>query len=199
MAESREHWFEPLRTALSARPRTVIRDAPVFNVPPTPAAVLVPLFERAKEPYLVFIRRSENVREHKGQISFPGGSRDPRDVTLLETALRETREELGIDPATIQILGVLDDYLTVTNFQITPFVGVLPPDCTYHPHSDEVAEVLEIPLRLLADPARLRSEPWEWEGGTREVFYLDAGSCVIWGATARIVLQLLATWNSLTR
>jgi 8-oxo-dGTP pyrophosphatase MutT (NUDIX family) len=197
MAEGSESWFEPLRQALSARPRTVIRDAPVFTVPPTSAAVLVPLFERAGEHYLVLTRRTESVREHKGQISFPGGARDPRDVTLLETALRETEEELGIDPAMVKILGVLDDYLTVTNYQITPFVGAIPPDCTYHPHADEVAEVLEVPLRFLADPARHRRELWEWEGSPREVYHLDAGSCVIWGATARIVLQLLATWNTL--
>src|SRR6266852_6180043 len=127
-------------------------------------AVLAPLFMRDGQPYLVFTKRRAALRNHGGQISFPGGARDPDDSTPLHTALRETREELGIPPEKIEVLGMLDEVPTITNFRILPFVGAIPTDFAYLPSPDE---------------------------SEREIYFYDYGPNVIWGVTARILRGLL--------
>lgn len=182
---------EALRAALESRPKRFVRDVPASDAAPTPAGVLIPVFERDGAPHLVFTRRTDTVRDHKGQISFPGGARDPQDGSLLDTALREAREEIGLEPSAVEILGELDDYVTVTNYLVTPFVGLVPDAYGWRPHAAEVAEVLEVPLQVLRDPARHEVRTLVWQGEPREVHYFDAGSCIVWGVTARILLQLL--------
>src|SRR5262245_56549999 len=116
---------QTLARALEGRRKGFLRDLPELAIPPKPAAVLVPFLEKEGETYLLFTRRTESVRDHKGQISFPGGARDPGDPSLRETALRETEEEIGVPRHAVEVLGELDDYVTVTNYMITPYVGII--------------------------------------------------------------------------
>ncbi len=146
-------------------------------------------------PHLVFIRRSEKVHTHKGQISFPGGGFHPSDETLERTALRETHEELGLEPASLRVLGPLPPVDTVvSNFLVHPFVAVPQmPDApiTYIPDDFEVASVLEIPLRPLIDPKARRYEEWVMGGQPRRVVFYNYGQNVIWGATAFILTNFI--------
>ncbi len=167
-----------------------------------PAAVLLlirPLGPR-QEPHLIFMRRSEKVHTHKGQICFPGGSFDPDDGTLEVTALRETFEEVGLPPKSLRVLGPLPPVDTVvSNFLITPFVAV-PADPTapleYIPDGFEVAEILEIPLHLLLDPANRCYEEWVMQGRPRQVVFYNFQQVVIWGATAFILTNFIDEINS---
>lgn len=156
-----------------------------------PASVLVPLLIRDSEPRILFTKRTANLRVHGGQISFPGGGRDPADVTLLDTALRETEEELGISKRSVELLGRLNEIPTVTDFRVSPFVGALPANATYSPSVDEIDEVIEVPLRHLLDPQNRRTEKWEFRNVFHDVYFYDYGSHVIWGATGRILNNLL--------
>jgi 8-oxo-dGTP pyrophosphatase MutT (NUDIX family) len=177
------------------------KDLPASPASRRPAAVLILVrhLGPAGEPYLVFMRRSEKVHTHKGQISFPGGGFKPEDGTLEVTALRETFEEVGIPPEKVRVLGPLPAVDTVvSNFLITPFVGV-PVDPTapieYVSDGFEVAEILEIPLRLLLDPANHRYEEWVMQGRTRQVVFYNFQQVVIWGATAFILTNFMKEIN----
>ncbi len=156
------------------------------------AAVLVPLFTRDGVPHVLFTQRPESLRQHAGQIAFPGGARDPEDLTPLHTALRETHEELGIPPEQVQVLGMLDEIATITHFRVAPFVGVIPPAFPYVPSPDEVASVLEVPLPSLLDPARRRTERRRIFDRDLDVYFYEHGPHTIWGATAHILRDLLA-------
>jgi 8-oxo-dGTP pyrophosphatase MutT (NUDIX family) len=148
-----------------------------------------------QEPHLIFMRRSEKVHTHKGQVSFPGGSFQPEDGTLEVTALRETFEELGIPTESLRVLGPLPPVDTVvSNFLITPFVGVpVDPAAPLEYISDgfEVAEILEIPLHILLDPANRRYEEWIIQGKPRQVVFYNFQQVVIWGATAYILSNFI--------
>jgi 8-oxo-dGTP pyrophosphatase MutT (NUDIX family) len=161
--------------------------------PPRAAGVLVPLYARAGRPHLLFTRRSPALSHHSGQISFPGGSWDPGDDSLAATALRETYEELGIVPEQVQVVGALTTVFTVvSNFLITPIVGWLGEGpVTLAPNPTEVAEVIEAPLAALADPAIFHAEEWVRDGRPHPVYFYDFGPYRIWGATARILHELL--------
>lgn len=168
-----------------------------------PAAVLLfirPLGEN-NEPHLIFIRRTQKVHTHKGQISFPGGGLHAgQDASLEHTALRETHEELGIPGDSIQVLGPLTPVDTiVTNFKIYPFVGV-PKDqaapIVYVPDSFEVAYVLEIPLKELIHARARRDEEWIIRGQPRPVVFYNYQQYVIWGATAYILRNFIAEINA---
>ena len=174
------------RQRLAARERRV---APAGSL--VQAAVLVPIVDRG-EPYLVFAKRSEHVGHHKGQISFPGGTLDMRDASLLEAALRECEEEIALPRSAVEMLGALDDTETVaTHFVITPFVGVIRHPVIWQPDGREIEMVIEVPFAVLADPRTLRVEHWERNGATRPVYFYDWGGEPIWGATARIVKHYL--------
>ena len=159
------------------------------------AAVLIPLIEKSGTPHLIFTRRSMTVATHKGQISFPGGMVEPGDVNTRETALREAKEEIGLEPCNVQIAGYLDGLKTVTDFWITPVVGIVLSSFAYVIQEAEVAEVFEVPLpdlRCLDN----------WESGTRKyrgVAYQDrrfrCGKHVIWGATGKITYALMEKLN----
>ena len=149
------------------------------------AAVLAPLFWRGDEPWVYLTMRPMTMRKHPGQISFPGGARDPADLTPLHTALREANEELGIPPESVEVLGMLGAMPTVTSYYVTPFVGVVPEDLPLKPNAAEIAEVIEAPLR------RLRAEKRSIYEAPRDVYVWDDARHVVWGATWRMVRQLV--------
>ena len=149
------------------------------------AAVLAPLFWRGGEPWAYLTMRPMTLRKHPGQISFPGGSRDPGDLTPLHTALRETQEELGIVPEQVEVLGLLGAMPTVTSFWVTPFVGVVADSLALTPNPLEIEAVLEAPL------FRLRREKRVIFEAPRDVFVWGDGAHVVWGATGRMMDQLV--------
>lgn len=179
--------FEQLRERLRTQPGRAL------NLPGLAlreSAVLVPLFERGGEPWALFTRRPATLRAHAGQISFPGGARDPSDPTPLHAALREADEELGIPPGAVEVLGMLDEAPTVTQFRIQPFVGVIPGDLQYRPNPAEIDVVIEVPLAELLRPEVPRTETWRRGGEAHLVYFFDYGPHTIWGATARILVDL---------
>jgi 8-oxo-dGTP pyrophosphatase MutT (NUDIX family) len=184
------------------RLRSILRQrAPTICLPVASrrqAAVLLPLFKNATDYHLVFTKRTDTLTHHKGQVSFPGGSFEPADGDLLTTALRESYEELGIQPDHVSVLGRLDDLETFsTNFTISPFVGLIPYPYPFRPNPVEVAIVFDVPLSVLADPAMGRSYVRAREdGATIEDYEFYINGQVIWGATARIVRHFLAVMNS---
>lgn len=182
-------FFEALRARLRASPANLLS---LPGVSLKESAVLVPLYLRGGVPRVLFTKRPLTLRTHAGQISFPGGTRDPEDLTPLHTALRETQEELGVQPDSIEVLGMLDEIPTITQFRIVPFVGVLPSEPRLTPNPEEIAELIEAPLGALLEPSIHRVERWEVSSQEREVYFYDYGPHVIWGATARILRELLA-------
>jgi 8-oxo-dGTP pyrophosphatase MutT (NUDIX family) len=157
------------------------------------AAVLLPLYEHRDELHVLFTRRSELVEHHKGQISFPGGAWDVGDGDLSLTALRETWEEIGVDREHVELLGQLDEMITVSNFLVRPFVGRITEPGPYpFSHSEiEVAEILEVPLSHLLDDANVLAEERVYQGRRGMAYSYQWRDHVIWGATARILHQFL--------
>ena len=153
------------------------------------SAVLVPVL--AGEPRLLLHRRADHLETHPGEMSFPGGRREPGDATLRATAMREAGEEVGLDGGEVTVVGRLDDILTVTGFAVRPFVARVP-DRGYRPRSPEVAETVLVPVAALTDPDSYDSEHREHpDGGRVRVHYFRVDGHTIWGATARILVQLL--------
>jgi len=163
---------EPLRRALASRER---RRLPLGTT--TAAAVLVSLFEKDGEAHVWLVRRPTSMRSHAGQVAFPGGKSDPADDSPMTTALREADEELGIARSSVDVLGSLDDYLTITGFTISPCVGWLAPDVQVRPNPSEVERAFAVPLRSFLEPP---SGVLPWRGWT-----VDGE--LVWGATAAIV------------
>lgn len=157
-----------------------------------PAAVLLPIVDRADTPHILFAKRTDKVGHHKGQISFPGGAIDPGDATALDAALREAEEEIRMPRATVEPLGVLDDTETVaTRFVITPFVGVIRRPVAWQPDGHEIERVIEVPFERLIAEGSCRVEHWERDGMVRPVYFFDYEGDTIWGATARILVHYL--------
>jgi 8-oxo-dGTP pyrophosphatase MutT (NUDIX family) len=156
-----------------------------------PAGVLVPLFLKTGELQVLFTQRTLMVKDHRGQIAFPGGVRDPEDPHLLATALRETEEEIGLAPEAVEVLGTLPSLATVTGYHITPFVGLIPHPYDFHPSPREVKRLLTWPVAEFFAPERWTSGPYTFQGRTTRVCYWQNGQEVVWGATARILLTLL--------
>jgi len=180
---------ERIRRVLSSRERCIITitDAPLGS-----AAVIVPLFEKEGEYHILFTRRTEKVEHHKGQISFPGGRMDEGDLSLLDAALRETLEEIGVNPQDVEILGELDSMATLSsNFLITPFVGVIPYPYDFVVSADEIEELVAVPLAALLDKNNYHEEFQLYEGRPYVSSFYHYGGRVIWGATARILKQFL--------
>jgi 8-oxo-dGTP pyrophosphatase MutT (NUDIX family) len=157
------------------------------------AAVLILIHDRAGEPHVIFTQRTNHVEHHKGQMCFPGGACDDEDNGCESTALRETYEEIGVESERVRIVGHLDDMITVSNFRVTPVVGFLDYEDAY-PYSindHEVARVVEVPLTYLLEDGNMELEVREHQG--REVlvpaFHYDGHR--IWGATARMLHQLI--------
>lgn len=156
-----------------------------------PAAVLVPFVPRDGHLSVLFTRRNPHLRNHAGQVSFPGGGIDPADADAVAAALRETREETGIDEAQIDPFGYLDCLDTVSGYCVTPVTGFVRSDYAVRLHEDEVDEVFEVPFEYILEPTTLRSEPFHWGGRDREVFTFDWEGRRIWGVTAAILKNLL--------
>ena len=156
------------------------------------AAVLAPLVRVDGGWRLLFIRRSEEVLDHKGQVAFPGGSWEEEDGSDEQTALRETWEEIGVAARDVRVLGKMRTFLTGTGYRITPVVGILPWPYTFTLSLSEVASVFTIPLNWLADPANHEERPFERDGQRVQVIYysLYQGE-LLWGATARMTHTLV--------
>lgn len=177
---------EHLRSVLQARPRRTCEQRWLRC-----AAVLVPLLRRDDGWHVTVTQRTQAVEHHKGQISFPGGKCDPGDAGVLETALREAYEEIGIQPADVDVLGELDCLQTVSDFSVAPVVGAISHPYPYRLNPREVEAVVEVPLPFLLDPRNQRTERREVRGQVQQLPYWEFGPYTIWGATARILRDLL--------
>jgi 8-oxo-dGTP pyrophosphatase MutT (NUDIX family) len=156
----------------------------------TPAAVLIPIVERDSGPTILLTLRTAHLRDHAGQVSFPGGRCDPIDATPIATALREAHEEVGIDARQVEVLGCLPDYVTGTGFRVTPVVGVVRPPLNLTLDDFEVADVFEPPLEFLLDAANHQRHSIEVRGAMREYWAMPWRDYYIWGATAGMLVSL---------
>jgi 8-oxo-dGTP pyrophosphatase MutT (NUDIX family) len=154
------------------------------------AAVLVPVIDRAGEATVLLTRRADHLAAHAGQIAFPGGKKDDADATIVDTALREAREEIGLDPAFVRPLARLDTYHTGTGFRVVPILSVVSPGFILSPDGAEVADVFEAPLHFLMDVANFRRHSREWQGRQRFFYAIPFGERYIWGATAGILRMM---------
>jgi len=155
-----------------------------------PAAVLVPIVDRESGPTVLLTQRSSALRDHPGQISFPGGSLHADDDGPRAAALREAEEEVGLASDRISLLGELADYETVTGFRVTPVVGWVEPPFDLRLDPVEVADAFEVPLAFLLDPANRQRQSREWQGETRWFYAMPYREHYIWGATAGMLVNL---------
>ncbi|ATE62601.1 CoA pyrophosphatase [Thauera sinica] len=155
-----------------------------------PAAVLVPLVTRNVVPSVLLTRRTDHLHHHPGQISFPGGRVEDVDHSPVETALRETEEEIGLDRSHVELLGSLPDYFTGTGFRVTPVVGLVHPPFDLHLDAFEVAEAFEVPLTHFLNPANHQRLSRVFEGRMRQFYAMPYNDYYIWGATAGIIMSL---------
>jgi len=156
------------------------------------SAVLAPLYEQNGEVLVVLTRRAQHLRSHRGEVSFPGGGQEP-DEDLRTTALRESREETGLDPSSVEIIGELDHLETVTSRSfITPFVGVMPERPALEPNPHEVEKILHVPLSDLLAPDVFREERWGLPPLDRPIYFFEIVGDTIWGATAFMLRNFLA-------
>lgn len=176
----------------------LIRDALARRNPITaapeglmPAAVMLLIYRKDGEHCVLLNKRSMTVEHHKGEMSFPGGARDPEDADFEDTALRETDEEMGIKPSDVTILGRLDDNVTRSNFLVKVFVGTIPYPYEFKPSSHEIAEVVEIPISVLRDPAYWRWDSRIEDGERTSVRSYGYQEHLVYGATAKILDQFL--------
>jgi 8-oxo-dGTP pyrophosphatase MutT (NUDIX family) len=181
-----KYFGDELRKILNGRERKVVDHLPFPH-----AAVLLPLFEKEGECCILFTKRTHLVKHHNGEISFPGGMFDKEDADLERTALREASEEIGLGERDAQILGALDDIVTVTEFIVTPFVGVVPYPYPFKLSPVEIAELIEVPLATLLDPNCFGEKEIIQNERKRMVEAYQYNDHNIWGATARILKQFL--------
>ena len=160
-------------------------EAPVKG---TPAAVLVAVTDRP-EPGVILTVRREHLRTHAGQVAFPGGRIDTGEDAVA-AALREAQEEIALDPSHVELLGIADPYCTVTNYIVTPVIGLIPPDLPLEPHVHEVADWFEAPLDFLLDPANQRRHSALFRGRERHYYEIEWEGRRIWGATAAMIVNL---------
>lgn len=171
---------------LAGDPRDPLLDP---DQPVTPAAVLIAVVDRA-EPTLILTVRTALMRRHAGQISFPGGRIDPEDDGPTAAALREAEEEIGLPRHAADVIGLADRYRTITGFDVTPVVAVVPPDLPLTPHPGEVAAIFEAPLHHLLDPQRQIVRTMAWRGRERSYYEIEWDGQRIWGATAAMIVNL---------
>ena len=167
-----------------------VREAGVDFTELTPAAVLFPIVQRGSGQTVLLTQRTAHLRDHAGQISFPGGRVEADDPSPVHTALRETEEEIGLAREHVEILGFLPEYHTGTGFRVTPVVALLTPPFELAPDPFEVAEVFEVPLAFLLDPANHKRHSLYYRGALRHFFAMPYGDYFIWGATAGMIRSL---------
>jgi len=160
---------------------------------PRAAAVLVPIVPRQTGLQVLLTLRSAHLPNHAGQIAFPGGKMEPFDGTPLETALRESEEEVGLDRSLVSLLGYLDSYQTGTGFRIQPVVAIVEPTLRLTLDPSEVDDAFEVPMDFLMDPANHQRHATEWKGATRHYYAMPWNERYIWGATAGILRNLQET------
>ncbi|MES2097848.1 MAG: CoA pyrophosphatase [Pseudomonadota bacterium] len=186
---------ERLRVALEAVDHAPIllagdhRYPPDADGPAKPAAVLVAVTDRT-EPGVILTQRTDTLRRHAGQVAFPGGRIDPEDADAAAAALREAEEEIALPRDAVTLIGSADRYLTGTGYDITPVIGVIAPDLDYHPNEAEVADVFEVPLGFVLDPANQIQAQAEWQGRMRSYYEIVWRDRRIWGATAAMMVNL---------
>lgn len=156
----------------------------------TRAAVLIPLLLQPNGLSVLLTQRTTHLRDHGGQISFPGGRMDPEDAGPNETALRESEEEIGLERERVEIIGQLPEYLTVSGYSVTPIIGLVKPQAEYVLDEFEVADIFEVPLSFLMDPANHQIRVWQSEQGSRRFYSMPYEGRFIWGATAGMLRNL---------
>lgn len=179
-------------------PRRALGDLPADFLPKQPwkpAAVLLPLVTHP-EPTVLFTQRTERLQDHAGQVSFPGGGVEPQDADAVETALRETEEEIGLERRYVEVVGYLRGYLTISAYAVTPVVGLVQPGFSLTTDPLEVAEVFEVPLAFLADPANRKVESRRLGGKDVGFYVFQYQRYRIWGATAAMLVSFLDSLRS---
>ncbi len=171
---------------------------PRAESPLTPAAVLVPLVVRSRGLQVLLTQRADHLRDHAGQVSFPGGRSEHTDASPVETALRETHEEIGLAENFIEVVGLLDDYETGTGFRVTPVVSFVSEGFTLALDRFEVTEVFEVPLDYLFDPANHQTRSRAFAGRRRNYYVFEYQDRVIWGATAGMLMNLYRRVSGVT-
>jgi 8-oxo-dGTP pyrophosphatase MutT (NUDIX family) len=179
-------FLEKLASLLQKRQRKVIKKEGLRS-----AAVLVPFFEKEGQPYLLLTKRSDGVQRHRGEIAFPGGRSELQDAGLFETALRECREEIDLDPADVKLIGALDDHETVTGFCVSPFVGRIPYPYPFLLDPKEIKGLIEVPFQFLLDPENRRHRTIMFQDKPRNIFSYVYQDHDIWGATAEMIKGLV--------
>lgn len=185
-----------LRHRLSIAPRNAIAalatsdDALDLNRGPLiPAAVLVPILH-GHRPGVLLTKRASHLKDHAGQVAFPGGRIDPGDASVEAAALREAHEEIGLQPGQVELAGRLPDYVTGTNYRISPVLALLPDGLMLSPSEDEVEAIFTLPLSVLLDPAAPERRRAEFRGRMREFWVWPHPDHYVWGATAAILVHL---------
>lgn len=167
-----------------------VGDDDVDGAPLIPASVLFPIVLRDSEPTVLLTQRTAHLKDHGGQISFPGGRVEADDASPAHTALREAEEEIGLSSTHVEVIGYLPDHLTVTGFRMTPVVALLTPPFALRADPGEVAEIFEVPLAFLMNPANHESRSVQFRGKLRHYWAMPYGEYFIWGATAGIIVTL---------
>jgi 8-oxo-dGTP pyrophosphatase MutT (NUDIX family) len=185
-------WMDDIRDRLNRPwPARPLMDERAHGRVLKKAAVLIPLYVKERALWTLFTKRTDHVEHHKGQISFPGGGLQGSDENLWVTAIRETEEEIGVPRASVRLLGVLPRLVTVTDFEISPFVGAIPHPVAFQPHAGEVESIIEVPVSRLLDPMVVEERPVTWQGKVFPTLVYHYRGHAIWGATARILADLL--------
>lgn len=184
--------LDRLRASLLVEPTAghFVQEDGAQDQPLTPAAVLFPIVLRDDGHTVLLTQRTAHLRDHAGQISFPGGRVEAHDLTPIETALRETEEEIGLVRERVEIVGFLPEYRTGTGFRVTPVVALVHPPFDLQPDPFEVAEIFEVPLAFLIDPANHQQHSLHYRGALRNYFAMPYGEYFIWGATAGMIRSL---------
>ncbi len=182
-----------LRACLSPQPGThgAVHEDAAGDTALTPAAVLVPIVLRPEQPTVLLTQRTAHLRDHAGQISFPGGRTEADDAGPVHAALREAEEEIGLSPHHVEVIGYLPEYRTGTGFSVTPVVGFVTPPFELRLDAFEVAEAFEVPLAFLLDTANHQEHEIQWRGRLRRYHAMPYGDRFIWGATAGMIVSLV--------